>query len=101
MTGLLGQGPGFLGSGVGAGEVVILFAVVLVLFGPRRLPDAARQMGRIVSVLRRAADSFRNEVLGIEIDEITRDPEGMPGKLERDESDDRTPRDTGTKPPAG
>jgi len=37
---------------VGLGEIVIIVLVVLLLFGPERLPDMARQAGRFLGRLR-------------------------------------------------
>lgn len=53
----------FLAGSVGPGEVLLLFLVVLVLFGPRRLPDIARQLGKVATELRRAAQNFRDQVM--------------------------------------
>jgi len=59
----------FFPSWAGPGELVLLFALILVLFGPRRLPEIARAIGRVLADLRRASDDFRNQVMGIE-DEV-------------------------------
>jgi len=53
----------FLADSIGVGEVVLLFLVILVFFGPRRLPDMARQLGRMVSELRRASQNFRDQMM--------------------------------------
>ena len=36
----------FLGGSVGASEWVVLFVVVLIVVGPKRLPEVARKLGR-------------------------------------------------------
>jgi len=41
--------------GLGIGEIVVIVIVALVVLGPRRLPGIARQIGRAVRELRRAA----------------------------------------------
>ncbi len=56
-------------SGAGAGELILLFALVLVLFGPRKLPQIARTMGKILSDIRRASQDFRDQVMHIDDDE--------------------------------
>lgn len=58
----------FIFGDVGVGEWVVLLAVVLVVFGPKRLPDAARKMGIWYSRARRAAESFRRQLLEMEAD---------------------------------
>lgn len=46
--------------------MLVLFVVILILFGPRRLPELARMIGRVMVELRRATNDFRNQVLDIE-----------------------------------
>jgi len=55
-------GLGFIGS-PGGGELLILFALILLLFGPKKLPEAARLIGRALSELRRASQDFRDQVM--------------------------------------
>lgn len=44
--------------------MVIIGVVVLVLFGPNRLPEMARDLGRFVSEARRSIDEFKEELTG-------------------------------------
>ena len=53
-------------SDVGVGEWFVLLAVVLVVVGPKRLPHAARSLGRWYSRLSRMAESFRRQLMEIE-----------------------------------
>jgi len=48
---------------VGVGEWFVLLAVVLIVVGPRRLPETARKIGQYYSKFRRAADSFKRQLL--------------------------------------
>jgi len=56
----------FLAGSVGAGEWVMLFAVVLVVVGPRRLPEVARKLGRTMEMFRRAADEFKEQLMNMD-----------------------------------
>lgn len=47
---------------LGAGELLIIAAVVLVLFGSKKLPDAARAMGRSMRI-------FKAETAGLHDDQ--------------------------------
>jgi Tat protein translocase TatB subunit len=47
--------------GVSFGEIVIIFVVGLLVFGPERLPEIARSLGRLMNQLRRWSDEFKNE----------------------------------------
>ena len=53
----------FLFDSVGFGEWFVLLAVVLVVVGPRNLPSTARKLGQYYSKFRRAADSFKRQIL--------------------------------------
>lgn len=56
--------------GIGGQEMVIIGLIFLVVFGPSKLPQMARDLGRFVSEARRSMDEFRGELLlGDEEDE--------------------------------
>ncbi len=40
--------------GIGMGEVLLILIVALLVFGPRRLPEIGRTLGRMMHVLRKA-----------------------------------------------
>ena len=52
-------------------ELLTIAIVALVVFGPRRLPELARQAGRAIAYLRRAAADIRQEVEG-EFGDVTK-----------------------------
>lgn len=41
------------------GELLFLFVLALLVFGPRKLPEIARQLGKAMAELRRASNEFR------------------------------------------
>jgi sec-independent protein translocase protein TatB len=49
--------------GIGLFELVMVLLVSLLVVGPDRLPQTAREIGKVVRSLRRYANSVRNEVL--------------------------------------
>jgi len=51
---------------VGVGEWFILLAVVLIVVGPSRLPSTARKIGQYYSKFRRAADSFKRQLMDMD-----------------------------------
>ena len=53
---------------VGFGEWFVLLAVVLIVVGPRRLPSTIRKIGRYYSKFRRAAESFKRQLLDMDND---------------------------------
>jgi Sec-independent protein translocase protein TatA len=47
--------------GIGAPELVVLFVIALFVLGPERLPGLARDIGKVMSELRRASDELTGE----------------------------------------
>lgn len=50
----------------GAGEWLVLFVVVLIVVGPKRLPAVARKLGHLTEMFRRAADEFKRQLLSMD-----------------------------------
>jgi sec-independent protein translocase protein TatB len=48
--------------GIGLPELMVIVVVAIVVFGPDRLPDFARQAGRMVRQVRKFTDSARDEI---------------------------------------
>lgn len=48
---------------VGIGEWFVLLAVLLIVVGPKRLPEMARKFGQYYSKFRRAADGFKRQLM--------------------------------------
>ena len=55
--------PAFIFGSAGAGEWIVLFIVILIVVGPKRLPDVARKLGRMMEMFRRAADEFKRQIM--------------------------------------
>lgn len=45
---------------LGGPEIVFIFVLALLLFGPRKLPEIGRTVGRTLADLRRATHEFRS-----------------------------------------
>ena len=45
--------------GIGFGELAIIFLLLLVFLGPKRLPQAARTFGRVMGEVHRATDELK------------------------------------------
>lgn len=65
MSGISSQ-LAFLSGAPGHLEILLLFVLILILFGPRKLPDIARMIGRTISDLRSASQDFRDQVMSID-----------------------------------
>jgi sec-independent protein translocase protein TatB len=43
-------------------ETIFLFFLALIIFGPKKLPEMARQAGRLLAELRRASNEFKSQI---------------------------------------
>ncbi len=61
---------------LGMPEMIFIFLLALVVVGPKRLPELARQLGKWTAEFKRASAEFRNqletEMMNIELDEHAR-----------------------------
>jgi sec-independent protein translocase protein TatB len=55
--------------GIGGQEMIIIGLLFLVVFGPSKLPQMARDLGKFVNGARRSMDEFKGELLSDEDDE--------------------------------
>ena len=44
------------------GEMIFLFLLVLILFGPKKMPEIGRQVARLLNEFRRASNEFRSQI---------------------------------------
>ena len=49
--------------GIGGQELVIIGLLFLVIFGPSKLPQMARDLGRFVNEARHSVDEFKSELV--------------------------------------
>ena len=49
----------FILDSLGNTELLLILVAALIFFGPRRLPQLSRQLGRSLSEFRRASDDFK------------------------------------------
>jgi TatA/E family protein of Tat protein translocase len=59
--------------GIGMQEMLVIFVIALLVFGPTKLPQLARSLGRAMAEFRRASSDLRHTLL-----EATRDETAHP-----------------------
>ena len=43
-------------------ETIFLFVLALIIFGPKKLPEIARQVGKYMNEFRRASNEFKSQI---------------------------------------
>jgi Tat protein translocase TatB subunit len=81
----------FVGGSIGPGEWIVLFVVILVVVGPKRLPEVARKVGRMMEMFRRAADEFKDQLMSMDQESPASPPSPSPA--------DTSPAADGETPP--
>jgi TatA/E family protein of Tat protein translocase len=57
---------------VGTTELMVILVVALIIFGPRKLPELARSLGKSLNEFKRASDDFkRTWEREVEMDRVT------------------------------
>jgi TatA/E family protein of Tat protein translocase len=49
---------------IGPAELMVIFVLALLVFGPKKLPEVSRQIGRGIREFRKASDQFQGEIQG-------------------------------------
>lgn len=64
---------------IGMGEMMVIFLIVLMLFGADRIPQLARGLGKGIRDFKRVVNGYQNEIQRIvEQEEIKTPPRKMP-----------------------
>jgi sec-independent protein translocase protein TatA len=70
----------FIGS-LGGQEIIVIFLIVLLLFGAKKLPELARGIGKSMGEFKKAREDFEKEITRAETDVQIKD---APGKEPKD-----------------
>ena len=65
---------------LGMPEMIFIFLLALVIFGPKELPAIGRKLGKILGEFKKASNEFKNqletEMMNIELEERSKKPVG-------------------------
>ena len=70
---------------IGPAELMVIFVLALLVFGPKKLPEVSKQIGRGIREFRKASDQFQGEIQGA---------------LTLDDDEDETTDEAAAAPPA-
>jgi len=86
---------------LGMPELIFIFLLALVIVGPKKLPELARQLGKYMAEFKRASNEFRSqleaEMLNIELEERAKKEKEAPRVL----SPEPVPEEPRIEPPQG
>jgi TatA/E family protein of Tat protein translocase len=91
---------------VGVPELIIIFTIALIIFGPRKLPELGKSLGKSLAEFKRASNELKS-TLDEEIRTEERrsaerqEPPRVPGTVESFNGDDDLTHNTGTEHSAG
>jgi TatA/E family protein of Tat protein translocase len=91
--------PNMFGS-VGVPELIIIFTIALIIFGPRKLPELGKSLGRSLAEFKRASNELKStldeEIRSEERRSAERqEPPRVPATVEPINGDDDTTDNTG------
>jgi sec-independent protein translocase protein TatB len=102
--------PGSMMKPMSFSETIFLFFLALIIFGPKKLPEIARQVGKYLNEFRRASNEFKaqieQEIQNLEVEERKRtilppspQPEGTASRTpETTPAQDPTPSESSSSP---
>jgi len=75
--------------GIGLPELIIILIVALIVFGPRKLPDLAKSLGRGMAEFKKASEEFKSSIeQDLRVDLEKEDPPLDSSSVSEDRSQD-------------
>ena len=69
--------------GVGLPEVAVILILALLIFGPKKLPELGKQLGKTLKSLKKASNEFQNE-----IDQVMNEKDESPKSIESNQTNE-------------
>src|SRR5271157_5541909 len=70
---------------LGMPEMIFIFLLALVLFGPKKMPELGRQLGKALAEFKKASNEFKSqletEMMNIELEERAKQPPDTSPKI--------------------
>jgi sec-independent protein translocase protein TatA len=88
--------------GLGLPELIVIFVIALVVFGPKKLPDLGRALGKGIAEFKRATEEVKETIetevrsaeSKIDIEKLKSDVEGKETELKAAEVEKKTTQET-------
>jgi TatA/E family protein of Tat protein translocase len=85
---------------IGPQEIILILVIALIVFGPSRLPEIGRTVGKSLREFRRATSGIRDELTGGLDEEYDTDEPAKPVRTSLSEEEARR-QENGKKPVSG
>ncbi|MBI4653603.1 MAG: twin-arginine translocase subunit TatB [Nitrospirae bacterium] len=74
---------------LGFQELIVIFVVAILVFGPKRLPELSRTVGKALRELKTAVQGVKESIDEVEdeVEGVKKDVSGLPSSLMKTESD--------------
>jgi twin arginine-targeting protein translocase, TatA/E family len=69
--------------GVGLPEVTVILILALLIFGPKKLPELGKQLGKTLKSLKKASNEFQNE-----IDQVMNEEDESPKSIKSNQTNE-------------
>ena len=69
--------------GVGLPEVTVILILAPLIFGPKKLPELGKQLGKTLKSLKKASNEFQNE-----IDQVMNEEDESPKSIESNQTNE-------------
>ena len=69
--------------GVGLPEVTVILILALLIFGPKKLPELGKQLGKTLKSLKKASNELQNE-----IDQVMNEKDESPKSIESNQTNE-------------
>ena len=80
--------------GVGLPEVTVILILALLIFGPKKLPELGKQLGKTLKSLKKASNEFQNEIDQVMNEE---DKDASPKSIESNQTNEINQEKIGKK----
>ena len=78
--------------GIGPSELIVIFLIILILFGAKRLPELARSLGRSINEFKNATQNIKED-LDLNKEESLPEEKATDAKTKKSESENTKSED--------
>lgn len=78
---------------IGFPELILILVIALLIFGPKKLPEIGKSIGRAIAELKRASNELKESIEDeIRAEEIKKFEETLESEIGKDEEGKETPK---------